>query len=380
MGTQNEGEEGCHHEEGSGLRREQGGAHSAQGHDGREHCPGDPPAPPPIHAVGQLASVGERGSLQDLPRDESLEKRLEKEPSQENCRRQGRGFRNGAPQRDPLGPGSRKDKSTGVPVEEDPQVKNDRRKEEGKKGEPRGFGFGRGHRDRKIARPGAFWEFFLTPQVPPEHDPARLMQQPRIVIVGAGPAGSACALELCRLGLRDVQLFDKSAYPRMKACGSGLSPLALEMLGHLEVRDRFKTHAEIRALRIKDPGCTRNRLQSGKGAWVVPRSEFDHSLAQAAAARGARFRPETKILSLLRDSRGRISGVKTEGGEIEADLVVCADGGASRFAIDSSPRSTIVTIMGWWAGTTVPTDEAVMIWDRRLKGDYGASFLEPGQL
>lgn len=204
------------------------------------------------------------------------------------------------------------------------------------------------------------------------------MKQPRIVVVGAGPSGSACALELCRLGLRDVHLLDKSTYPRIKACGSGLSPLALEMLGHLELTDRFKTHAEIRALQAKGPGGTMNRLQSGTGAWVVPRSEFDHTLALSAAEKGAQFRPGTKVHSLLRDPQGRIRGVKTEQGEVEADLVVCADGGASKFSIDPSPRSTIVTIMGWWAGTTLPSDEAVMVWDRRLEGYYAWSFPEPG--
>jgi flavin-dependent dehydrogenase len=185
---------------------------------------------------------------------------------------------------------------------------------------------------------------------------------------------------LAKLGFADVLLLDKSNYPRVKACGSGLSPLALAMLERLDLTGRFKNHAVIRALQAKGPGGTTTRIQAGGGAWVIPRSEFDHGLAQAAAEQGASFRPNTKVVGLLRDPQGHIRGVRTSDQEIEADLVVCADGGASRFSIDPTPRTTILTIMGWWAGTRLPSDEAVMIWDRRLDGYYAWSFPEPGGL
>jgi menaquinone-9 beta-reductase len=220
----------------------------------------------------------------------------------------------------------------------------------------------------------------LTEAIGQEHHSACGMRDPRIVIVGAGPAGGACGIAFAKLGMKDIRLLDKSSYPRGKACGSGLSPLAIEMLGRLDVTGRFAKRAEIRALQAKGPGGSTTRLQAGGGAWVVPRSRLDHGLALAAEEGGARFEPGTKVVSLLRDPRGRICGVRTECGEIEADLVVCADGGVSRFSPDRSRRSTIVTIMGWWAGTTLPSDEAVMVWDRRLEGYYAWSFPEPGGL
>ncbi|HEX5906256.1 MAG TPA: FAD-dependent oxidoreductase, partial [Propionibacteriaceae bacterium] len=42
-----------------------------------------------------------------------------------------------------------------------------------------------------------------------------------VVVVGAGPAGSATATHLARHGLR-VSLLEKSRFPREKVCGDGL--------------------------------------------------------------------------------------------------------------------------------------------------------------
>ena len=50
-----------------------------------------------------------------------------------------------------------------------------------------------------------------------------------VIVVGAGPAGSAAAFHLARAGL-DVLLLDKAAFPREKVCGDGLTPRAVKQL------------------------------------------------------------------------------------------------------------------------------------------------------
>ena len=47
-----------------------------------------------------------------------------------------------------------------------------------------------------------------------------------VVVVGAGPAGTAAAIHLARAG-RDVLLVDKATFPRDKCCGDGLTTGAL---------------------------------------------------------------------------------------------------------------------------------------------------------
>jgi flavin-dependent dehydrogenase len=205
------------------------------------------------------------------------------------------------------------------------------------------------------------------------------MRKPKVIIVGGGPSGGACALALTQTGRFDVLVLDKSVYPRVKVCGSGLSPHALRMLDRLGVRDRFAPrHGVIDTMIVKGPAGSEMRLSAGIEAWVVPRVELDQGVVGAAVELGAEFREGTKVLALVRDAQDTVVGVKTEAGDLEADLVVCADGSPSRFSRDDRPRTTIRTLMGWWRGTPWDGRAAHMIWDRRLDGYYAWMFPEPG--
>jgi geranylgeranyl reductase family protein len=205
------------------------------------------------------------------------------------------------------------------------------------------------------------------------------MQKPRVIVIGGGPAGGACALTLSRSGGFEVLVLDKSVYPRVKVCGSGLSPHALQMLARLDLRGRFApSHGVIDTVAVRGPAGGELELRAGVEAWVVPRVELDQGIVQAAVEHGAEFRENTKVLTLLRDSAGHCIGVRTETGEETADLVVCADGSPSRFSTDQSPRTTIRTLMGWWRGTPWTGRTAHMVWDRRLAGYYAWMFPEPG--
>lgn len=219
----------------------------------------------------------------------------------------------------------------------------------------------------------------MTPDI--RKPAARATRRPKILVVGAGPSGGACALALARTGRFEVQVLDRSQYPRVKVCGSGLSPHALTMLDRLGIRDRFAAkHGIIDALFVRGPAGGELRLHTGIEAWVVPRVELDHGLIRAAVELGAGFNEGTKVFALLRGADGEVCGVKTETGELEADLVVCADGSPSRFAADTGPKKTIRTLMGWWRGTSWNGRCAHMIWDRRLAGYYAWMFPEPDGL
>ncbi|WP_044090529.1 FAD-dependent oxidoreductase, partial [Mycobacterium tuberculosis] len=53
-----------------------------------------------------------------------------------------------------------------------------------------------------------------------------------VVVVGAGPAGSAAAAWAARAG-RDVLVIDTATFPRDKPCGDGLTPRAVAELHQL---------------------------------------------------------------------------------------------------------------------------------------------------
>ena len=70
--------------------------------------------------------------------------------------------------------------------------------------------------------------------------------QTDVVIVGAGPAGLACAIAAARHGLQ-VDVIDAMRPPIDKACGEGLMPDSLEALAAIGIDlekdlSRFETH------------------------------------------------------------------------------------------------------------------------------------------
>ena len=205
------------------------------------------------------------------------------------------------------------------------------------------------------------------------------MRKPKIVIVGAGPAGSACAIELARSPGFEVELLDRSVYPRRKVCGSGLGPHALEVLEEMGLKSKFAPLAvPMAGIYAKGPGGASVRLRGKTGAWIVPRTEFDHGLVEQAVRGGVKFSEGVRVDGLLRDPDGTVRGVETSDGEREADIVVCANGSPSKFERDERPRYGIRTIMGWWKGANLDEpDMGVMIWDRRLEGYYAWLFPEP---
>ncbi|MEO6363108.1 MAG: FAD-dependent oxidoreductase, partial [Caldimonas sp.] len=73
-------------------------------------------------------------------------------------------------------------------------------------------------------------------------DIASLPERCDVIVVGAGPAGSAAAQFLARAG-RSVVLVDAHAFPRDKVCGDGLIPDAHRALERLGVLDAVMAEA-----------------------------------------------------------------------------------------------------------------------------------------
>ena len=169
-----------------------------------------------------------------------------------------------------------------------------------------------------------------------------------VIVVGAGPAGSAVAYYLASAGL-DVLVLEKSRFPREKVCGDGLTPRAAKALASMGVPTQESDGwLRNKGLRIIGGGgrieLNWPDLSSYPGYGLVrTRLDFDQTLARHAAKAGARLMEGINVTGPVLDDRtGRIIGVTaqdTAGGKdapeqrFSSRLVVAADGNSSRLSV-----------------------------------------------
>ena len=144
------------------------------------------------------------------------------------------------------------------------------------------------------------------------------------MVVGAGPAGAAAALEARRLRPdASVLLVDKAAFPRDKACGDGLGPHAVDELAALGAAGVLDGYPPIRGLRLRSPSGMEVAGDPTRPNHVVPRSVLDARLVAAAEAAGAeRLRSSVRRLE-------QHDGLVVVDGELAARVVIGADGANS---------------------------------------------------
>ncbi len=156
------------------------------------------------------------------------------------------------------------------------------------------------------------------------------------VVVGAGPAGSAAAFALARAGM-SVVIVERGPYPGSKNVYGGvvygrildqIDPVWWESVpvqrwvvrrSTMVLTPSQSVSFDVRSQAWGDPPYN---------GMTVYRADFDSWLADKAVAQGARLVCSTVATGLLRDSNGRVCGVRTDrpDGELRAKVVVAADG------------------------------------------------------
>ncbi|HYY08755.1 MAG TPA: geranylgeranyl reductase family protein [Actinomycetota bacterium] len=169
-----------------------------------------------------------------------------------------------------------------------------------------------------------------------------------VLIVGAGPGGSAAAYHLARHGI-DVTAVDKATFPRDKVCGDGLTPRSVGAIERMGVDTSDPDFVRIEGLRVHSKDVTIDLPWPELRTWpnyglVMPRLGFDHLLVERARAAGARILEGTEATEPIRVD-GWVRGATVtptddaaEPTEIHARFVVAADGAASRFAAHAGVR------------------------------------------
>ncbi len=156
-----------------------------------------------------------------------------------------------------------------------------------------------------------------------------------VVVVGAGPAGSAAALTLARAG-RSVCLLERGPFPGSKnVYGGVIYGRILDQLipswWETVPAQRWITRRGTMLLTETQSLCIDYRTttwgEPPYNGFTAYRADFDGWLADHAVAAGATLINSTTATSLVRNSRGVISGVETDrDGAITAHAVVACDG------------------------------------------------------
>jgi len=140
-----------------------------------------------------------------------------------------------------------------------------------------------------------------------------------VVVIGAGPAGSAASALLAEQGLRVVVL-EREKFPRYHI-GESLLPFTCYPLKRLGLLEKMRQSEFVKKYSVQfvspsgkasQPFYFSTRYEPGVAqTWQVLRSEFDLMLLENARAKGAQVLEETCVNELLQED-GRTVGVRAQ--------------------------------------------------------------------
>ena len=206
-----------------------------------------------------------------------------------------------------------------------------------------------------------------------------------VLVVGAGPAGSACAQMLARAGLHTV-LVDQHDFPRDKVCGDGLIPDAHAALRALGVHDEVMAQAQP-ARHVACIGPRGGRVDVPGTVAVLPRRQLDHILVRAAQRAGAQLFTPWRFEAPLVDG-DRVVGARLKcgerGHELRAAWVVLASGAPPQAMLASQlcqrRTPTGIALRGYVKNEAMVGRIRALeiVWHKRLRQGYGWIFPCPG--
>ncbi|MFI5085481.1 MAG: geranylgeranyl reductase family protein [Actinomycetales bacterium] len=171
----------------------------------------------------------------------------------------------------------------------------------------------------------------------------------KVLIIGAGPAGSTAAYHLVRSG-HEVTVLEKTTFPREKVCGDGLTPRAVREIQRLGLpHDEAEGWRRNKGLRLIAGGRTvevpwPEVADFPRYGLIRTRLGFDEALARHAQGAGAVLLEGHSVTAALRDDGGRVVGARAavldgagrktgQTADFAADVVLAADGNSSRTAV-----------------------------------------------
>ena len=201
-----------------------------------------------------------------------------------------------------------------------------------------------------------------------------MQQLTDVLVVGAGPAGSAAATWAARAGF-DVVLADAEVFPRDKPCGDGLTPRAIKELTNLGIASVLEQRPRNFGLRAAGFGQTLLLPWPGGSfpTWgsAVPRTELDAAIRENALASGAKALVAHRAVDVVRDGDS-VSAVvfETPNGNVTI--------GCKRLIVADGARSQLGRVLGrtWHRDTAYGVAARGYIDSERSDDSWISSHLE----
>ncbi len=203
-----------------------------------------------------------------------------------------------------------------------------------------------------------------------------------VLVVGAGPAGSAAASVLARAGF-DVVLVDQRSFPREKVCGDGLIPDAHAALATLGLLDEVMACAQA-AHHVACIGPRGGRIDVPGRVAVLPRQVLDDIVCRGAVRAGARMHAPVQFDSPLLDTAGRVCGATLSHAGVQRELragwVVLATGAVPQALMAAGvcerqpPNGVALRAYVKNEAMVGRITELEVVWHRKLRPGYGWIF------
>lgn len=204
-----------------------------------------------------------------------------------------------------------------------------------------------------------------------------------LIVVGAGPGGSAAAYYASKAGLSTL-LLDRQEFPRDKPCGDGLMPHAASEVALMGLGDwldephhgkfgGFSIYTDTAFLQQPVPPTLH-----GPHGYVIAREETDAKLLERAIGAGADFRSRHRATKLRRTPAGDVMGVEAENGSgslrFDAPLVIVADGIGGFAADGMKAHQNAVARRQYFRNVTGPRQEDLHVFITRDMNERGAGY------
>jgi geranylgeranyl reductase family protein len=154
-----------------------------------------------------------------------------------------------------------------------------------------------------------------------------------VIILGAGPAGSACAMALEGKGLK-VALIDKATFPRDKVCGDAIPGQSFKALRLINPKWELQLRDQCEQTQVHSSRCyiSQNKYFSYK--WISyasnsKRIHFDYFLFNIVKEQTNTEIFQNKKVNNLTISQTSVNCILEDGLELSAQIIVGCDGNHS---------------------------------------------------